>query len=323
MDKIRRLQEQRKRLEREQEILKNQIEKVEENINNSEKELANCYQEFFNKKQQKEFVLYERFPSRDVLECYYQEFGHRHPLSKYGELSVKEMAEIIKQLYSFEKQKNYHILTMGLTEEKESFLRPYLYFLILSDKYYEELKEENNTFRNEKKFHYFLDYIKKEDCISLQLERTFNPEDNRIEIECLTNHHSDEPGAINYFDYKHDFNWRRYPELRYTSACYFKKTKQIFKFDIGWSAFDKTSIYRYKGIKDVLDFNIHLKDSFIAKVLISICIYKRNNGIVELTSDDYNHIFEILYGERVDIIGLAEKDITRSLTYVPNSKYGI
>ncbi len=68
----------------------------------------------------------------------------------------------------------------------------------------------------------------------------------------------------------------------------------------------------------MFSLHIHRNDSFIARILLSICIYKYNNGIVDLTSEDYNQIFETLYGEKVDIIGEVEKDFPRSLKYVPS-----
>ncbi len=71
-----------------------------------------------------------------------------------------------------------------------------------------------------------------------------------------------------------------------------------------------------------MDFDIHPLDTYIANVLISIVIYKRNNDIQELSSDDYNHIFSVLFGEKVNIVEEAQKDIPRKLIYVLNQKTG-
>lgn len=78
---------------------------------------------------------------------------------------------------------------------------------------------------------------------------------------------------------------------------------------------DALYLTKYKGIQDLFSFYINEKDSFIANILVSICIYKYNNNIKELTSDNYNQIFENLYGEKVDIIGDAKKDIPRTLKH--------
>ena len=49
---------------------------------------------------------------------------------------------------------------------------------------------------------------------------------------------------------------------------------------------------------------------------------KRNNRIEKLTAEDYNPIFGVIYGEKVDIIGQAKTDIPKNLIYVPNKKHG-
>ena len=70
----------------------------------------------------------------------------------------------------------------------------------------------------------------------------------------------------------------------------------------------------YQGIKDTLSFPIHIKDSFIAKALISMAIYKKNIGQNELYNEDYEYIFKELFNEDVDISKEIEKDILKSRT---------
>lgn len=319
MSKFLDLKKEKEVLEQRKKEAEDMIKTYQSEMNKKKKEMSNCYQEFFDKKTNKEFVLYERYPSLEELK-YYTYISDKFPLNDYGKLNAKELAEVIKQLYQFEKESEYNILTIGAVAQdgdRDSVsLKPYLYFLIGNDKTLEPFQEYNGQFINDYKLWYRLNYARSKDLISIPLERGYD-RTNLTEMECLTGHPTDEKGVINYFDYLHGNIW--FPNMKYTSTCAFSKFKQIFIYNLRWHSFDK-SYYSYKGIKDVLDFYVHIKDSFIAKVLISICIYKRNNQIDELTSEDYNHIFDVLYGKKVDIKKEVEKDITRSLVYVPNSR---
>lgn len=70
----------KKGLERKQE-LEAQIDIIKEEQKNKGNEISNCYQEFFDRKQNKEFVLYERFPSKEMLQAYK---SRRFPLYENG-----------------------------------------------------------------------------------------------------------------------------------------------------------------------------------------------------------------------------------------------
>ena len=62
------------------------------------------------------------------------------PFQHYGILNVKELAEVIKYLYQFQKDKEYFIITVGMTESKVNpgenrmLVKPHLYFLIGNEK---------------------------------------------------------------------------------------------------------------------------------------------------------------------------------------------
>lgn len=95
-------------LTREIEYLKNQIEEAEKSIKKRKQkcdskynEVAKAYEDFYIRKSNKEFVLYNDFPSLDALEIYLCRISKKFPLHEYGKLNVKELAEIIKNLYQF------------------------------------------------------------------------------------------------------------------------------------------------------------------------------------------------------------------------------
>lgn len=338
MNKFIRLQKEKGKLEREREKLERQKDELaiqEKSLNQEigvkKSEMSSCYQEFFDKKQNKEFVLYERFPSREMLKAYYK---HTFPLVAQGKFNSKELVEAIKQLYSLERQKEYAILTLGLVEKDSTkdygftseSLIPHLYFLVGNEKTLAPFKEYDGQFLNDGFLKPTLEDRYKKDFMVIEAERYLRNREEVLPMECLMN--SFFVGRKNQINYRNYLKYSR-NYIDTVESCTFSKFVQIFRNPLtNNETFDEKykNCYKkdyYNGIQKVLKYNLTTPDAFIAKVLISICIYKRNNGITELTSDDYNHIFEVLYGEKVDIIGLSESEITRNLTYVPNSKYGI
>ena len=97
-------------------------------------------------------MLHERFPSREMLKAYYK---HIFPLVAQGEFNSKELVEVIKQLYSLERQKEYTILTLGLVEKDSTkdhgwtseSLIPHLYFLVGNEKTLAPFKEYNGQYQ--------------------------------------------------------------------------------------------------------------------------------------------------------------------------------
>lgn len=264
-------------------------------------EIAKAYQDFYARKTNKEFVLYNDFPKLDALRIYLSE-RNLFPLYEYGLLNVKELVEIIKHLYQFKSGNEYDILTMGAVERMGE---SHLYFMVGNNKTLEPYREYNGKFVNS--YNLFNDINdRKKNLIIIDTDHDYR---NLVNIECLTGDISDEPGLLNYFnEYE-----RRYMPFGISN------NKQIFSRNLR-SSLNYSGGYKMKGIKDVMDFNIHPFDTYIAKVLISIVIYIRNNNIQELSNDDYNHIFGVLFGEKVDIVEDAKKDIPRQLIYVPNKK---
>ena len=211
--------------------------------------------------------------------------------------------------------KEFDIVTVGTVEFHgtpvyggQTFsMKPHLHFIIGNDKTLEPFREYQGLFVNSDKLYTTIDLrATGKDLVNIEVNQDYR---TPLGIECLTGSLWDEKGTINYSD-----DCGSYYET-FDASLY----KQIFSSHIrsNWGFYSKQ-----KGIKDVMSFYLHPYDSDIAKILISIVIYKRNNQIKDLTEEDYNHIFDVLYKEKVDIIGASERDIPRTLTYVPNKKSG-
>lgn len=315
MDKFLKLKEEREKLEQQKKEAETLIQKCEEGIANKNKEMGRCYADFFKCQTHQDFKLYTRFPSKEALQMYFK-YNAIFPLNEEGKFHANELAEMIKQFYSYQKQQEYQIFTIGVNEKKfnkdHGFdfykLVPHLYFLIGNEKILAPFLEYNGQFINKEDFFiWYVEYYREQNIISIPLKNSYDLE-NPLSIECFTSSKYDKKDKINYYDYI----------CKEYERCIFSKNIDLFANDLSYRVLH-TGLYGYNGIRDLFSFNIHKNDTFIAKILLSICIYKYNNGIKELTSEDYHHIFETLYGEEVDIIKEVEKDIPRSLKYVPSN----
>lgn len=310
-------------LEKEIAYLEKEKAKAEEIIRNADKrceqdyfEIVKAYEEFYAKKTNKEFVLYDRFPSLNSLKVYLDLGNKFFPLHSYGVLNIKELAELIKHLYQFKTGKEYNILTIGTTSTEQEpdygpkrfYAKPHIYFIVGSDKTLDPFKEYNGLFVNSDLLNTGIqEQSKKQNIICIEAAPDYQ---NLLGIECLTGRTTDKEGAINYYD-----DW--YEEY---NAFVASSRKQIFSRSIRSSL---RNADKFHGIKNVFDFDIHQLDSYIAKILISIIIYKRNNNNKELTSDDYNHIFDVLFGEKVEISEDINVDIPKQLKYISSEKSGL
>ncbi|HIR74661.1 TPA: hypothetical protein IAB95_04095 [Candidatus Ventrenecus avicola] len=311
MDKISKLNREIRNLEERKRVLEELLKQTEKQQEVDRKEIAKAYEDFYTNKTNTEFVLHDRHPSVEALELYLRYISDRFPLYDFGKLNVKELAEIVKHIYQFKTGQEFDIVTVGAVEYQRTdvygSLKPHLYFMVGDNKTLEPFREYQGMFVNSDKLFTTIDLnAKGKNLVNIEVDQ-----DHRtpLGIECLTGSFWDEKGTINYSNDRNSY----YNTL--DASLY----KQIFSSHIrsNWGFYSKQ-----KGIKDVMSFYLHTYDSDIAKILISIVIYKRNNHINNLTQEDYNHIFEVLYKEKVDIIGASERDIPRTLTYVPRGKLG-
>ena len=314
MDKISKLQKEIEDLKLKKEEAERLIKEAEDKTQQNYKKICEEFKNFFINKRNEQFVLIDRFPNMEALNLYARRSGE-FPLYSDGELSAIELAAIIKHLYQFKRQQEYKILTIGATERDGEPVyggqvfsaKPHLYFLIGNEQTLEPFISHNGQYENYWRMYNKI-YLeaKGKDLISLELDRTWDAHSKKkLDIECYTETQFDEiRSTINYYDFE---------ESRYKTFDV-SNTKNIFSRNLRSSL----NCSKKASIKDVMDFKIHIDDTFIAKVLISIIIYKRNNEIKELCEEDYNYIFKTLFNEEVDIIGDAKKDIPKRLVYVPN-----
>jgi hypothetical protein len=292
--------------------LKELLAKQELDINEKESELVSRYKNFFNMKKSKGFVLYERYPGKYTIELYNHKISHMHPMQSHGNFNIKELAIIIKLMYQFEKQDEYSILTIGKNHQKanrvndrlEFEIIPELFFIIGNNNSLSPYKEFNGLYLGEEEiFEFERSFFPKKDLIAISAD-SCSFKNASLDIKCLTGNITDIKDRINYYDYI----YRNY------NSCIFDIHKNIY-------AYLNQDVNNYNSVKDILNFKMHLHDSFISKILISISIYKKNNNKAELSNDDYSHIFDVLYGEKVDIHEQVEKNISKELKYVPNKHF--
>ena len=85
--------------------------------------LYTCYKDKPNR-----FINIERFPTTEEIRAFYQ-YGsitkYNIPLYEYGWFDIKELAAIIKVLYSFKCQKEYQIITLTNFKIEHTSLETY------------------------------------------------------------------------------------------------------------------------------------------------------------------------------------------------------
>lgn len=329
MDKFKKLQKEQELERLKIKLLEEQYElekkKYEEEIEGYNQKMAEYYADFFEQKKNKEFDLIERYPSLDAFSKYVSK-NKNFPLYNVGTFPVCELAILIKNLFQFERQREYSIFTIGINEYKttkdhgwlfEKYI-PHLYFFVGDEKTLEPFKKYQNSFINLEignHIFYSIKYAHEKNFISIPLNSS-SAWNHQLDFQCFTGRSVDKSGKINYYDYL----------TNKVSQCAFSPYTNIFKGENEmrslnyYGRYRKDNIWGYQGIKDVLSFKVHIDDSFLAKILISICIYKRNNWLAILTEEDYDLIFKDLYGESVDILGSIEKDFTRALRYIDHKE---
>lgn len=283
-----------------------QINQLSNQINEIETEMLKPYTTYFNRYQKRDCILVEDFPKKEVIASYYNSsLATHHPLWDYGFFDIRELAEIIRIIYSLERQKEYQILTFGYLEylpvdnENYDFMPlPTLNFLIgdteklapyqVSDGCFEEIP--------------FIDISESKQPNLIKLSPKIAL-DNTLGIYC----YCDYPGlfgneyGINYWDYKNQEQ----------NCGQYSNKINIFSDNM------LEKLTSYEGIEDTLSFPVHIDDKFLATILTSIAIYKKNRGTVNLTNDDYRYIFQKIYGEySINIEKGVEQNIPKQLKYV-------
>lgn len=273
-------------------------------------ESGDKYTQFFLEKDSKKFVLYHEFPSLgEILDYYFQKsFLAEHPIQEYGRFDIRELAELIKYLYSFYYQEEYRILTFGYLEKSMyqvnegvfSQLKPNLCFLIGNDRSLEQYDSYRNLFlETEQKFN----FLKKKKSL-ICLKPYVGTIRDTLGITCK-GMDMDPMNGIGYYD---------------VLTEEYKFSKYLSSFSLFCDSFYQ-KLEDYSGIWDTLSFGIHEQDRFLADALISIAIFKKNQEKVILSNEDYQYLFyEMFRDNRVNIKKAIEKEIPKTLKYVPSNK---
>lgn len=285
-------------------------------------ELINIWPNFLENCRNTDFFIQNKFPTTEEIIRYYNQDtknGISLPLYEYGYFDIKELLIIIKLLYSYKRDKEYEVLTFGNLHldhtgptDSDRSHNAYLRFLVGNDKTLEEFYQYNQCFfeENQKLHKMMCEYSQirfagKSNMIVLTPNRSV--EENSLGISCegfgyygqkLTG------DGINYSD-----EWQK------RDACaMFSDRYNIFS---NYPLVGLTKHIRSRsGVGGLFDFPIGFRDGFISSVLMSIVIYKRNIGKVDLDNEDYHYIFYELFGEDVDIAKEVKKDIPPELRYV-------
>lgn len=272
----------------------------------------NGYEAFFEKQTSKSFVLCDHFPTCAELQNYYFEhsFLADHPIQDYGNFSIKELAEIIKVLYSLQRQREYQVLTFGYLEKgqiclKEGVfdqLKSHLCLFIGNEKTLDRYRKYQNSFL-EVIPSFDLKELTNPDLVVLSaLEGTIR---HTLDIRCSAQNGNCFDLGIEYYNY--------------LKGCY-----EVAKYLDNISIFDRyfyQKIRNYRGIQDTLSFFVHQNDKFIAEVLISMAIFKKNLGKRELSNEDYRYIFKQMFSEAtVNIDKEVRREIPKVLKYIPRDR---
>lgn len=273
-------------------------------------ESLDYYSQFFLERDSKDFVLYHDFPCLEkILDYYFQKtFLAEHPIQEYGKFDIRELAELIKYLYSFYYHEEYRILTFGYLEKRmyqvnEGLfpqINPNLCFLIGNDRALERYDSYKNLFlESEQSF----DFSKKTKSL-ICLRPSVGTIRDTLGMICRGIVGESINGIGYYNELTEEYNF-----------CKYLRTCSLF-----CDSFYQ-QLNHYSGIEDTLSFFVHEHDRFIAEALISIVIFKKNQGKVCLSNEDYQYLFyEMFQDNRVNIKKAIDKEIPFSLKYVPKNR---
>ncbi len=248
--------------------------------------LISSYEKFFLDKNSKDFVLYNRFPSMSCYNTYMEDMGS-FPLKSYGVFDIILLSSFISNVYGFEKNVSCDAYFFGCLKREKYDLEPHVFLALGSERALLPLSKLNG---------YFVEKgIRYDDVLALAKAKNLVMFDipldsqNKLKAECLGDTFF--PGYLYYYD---------------------GSVNDTFRFGLN----DKMQIFRnYHGscssLSDIFSLSIHKQDSFLAKILLSTVIYKKNNDLVSLDYEDYAKIIYALYGKDMELLD----DVSLKLRY--------
>lgn len=283
---------------------------LERNFAKEEKSFSSLgsYSDFFLKLENHGFVWYRDFPKVDeVMEYYFNNsFLAPHPINDYGKFSIKELAVLIKNLYSHQRQEDYKVVVFGglkkdnlsLLEGDFLGLRAKVFFVIGNDRTLAKYLSYDHFFFEDGRG---IDTLGEKTASLVVLPAFEGTVLNTLGINCSC---LEKRAGIYYYDYVNDCH----------ETAKFLETTNIF------SDCTYKKISGYRGIWDTLSFYVHNDDRFLGEILISIAMYKARYNIRELKASDYQYIFNKLYNDNsINIEKEVALGIPKTLKYVPRS----
>ena len=211
------------------------------------------YLNFFNNKQNKEFVLYEQYPEIKALEICGNN-NYLFPLYNYGKLNVQELAEVIKHIYQFKTKEEFQILTMGATNQHCCDSQGQLYFLIGNSKTLHNFYGYQGEYHSSNLFDLLMKsaHNNKPNYIMIETDYTDLNLNNSLDIECL------------------DVNAPEFKDMVIITGgnkiCYYKSSSGYYgcftasKYKQIFSKYPDTS--KRPDIRSIFNFGIHQNDLF-------------------------------------------------------------
>lgn len=287
-----------------------QVRKAKNSSKRENKRSNLQYSYYFDSKRDPYVVNYgfNDFPDIDQIIAYYINYDLKclHPLYEYGWFDIKELVEIIKIVYSIKRQDDYKIVTTGglfeydevYGDEKARIIKPELFFCVGNSSTLANLFECNRNFY--------------EDGSGILL-----PDGNNKDLILLSPDNSivkDTLGIRTRMSDSSDVKQRFITYHDYLSGNV-EKANYLSKINIFEVVFEKI-VKNYNGILSTLSVGIHPDDEFVAKILLSIVIYKKNCQKEMLSNNDYSYIFRKLFNEEVNVSVAVGKDIPKTLKYM-------
>lgn len=299
---------------------KSKIDISSKKVENLRKSLVDSYPNFIDrnlKTGKDSFVSIDKFPTTEEIRAFYQYGSPKITddllIYEYGWFDIKELAAIIKVLYSLKRQKEYQLLTLSNFEieytgptDYDKEIVPYVNFLIgvkekikyldeYNGKYFEQDTEENFLISSIEKN--IFEAVRHQNLVSLKQR----------------GQKSDTSLCIDFDDYGNPYLFYNEPEYKVSRFTTFSSRYNIFDRYFG-EVIRRLDVEPRRNIGALLSFSLDFQDNFIAKALYSIVIYKKKMGKLVLSNDDYKYIFYELFKEDIDISKIVDKEIPKVLT---------
>lgn len=295
------------------------IQKSSRKVEELRRSIKDSYPEFIGrclKDSPSKFVEIKRFPTTEEISSFYQYGSPKITddllMYDYGWFDIKELAAIIKLLYSLKKQKEYSIVTLANLEGKRfgpeaSDIRIVLYLNFLIGLEQKHLEEYNGKYFNKPSL---------EGNILDKYDADRHP--GLVRLKQGRNHDNiyNKSGTCVC---RFEDGIRIYPTLWHLDSLINWDDNTVFSSQ--YNIFDKHIMEIVRKLDkeprskvcSLLSFSLDFQDAFIARNLFSIVIYKKKTNKLALDNDDYKYIFYELFKSDIDVLEVVDREIPKVL----------